>query len=467
MKMIKKNNEDDNKKSKEDNNEKNKEDNNKKNNEDDNKKSKEDNKEKNNEDDKELFELFNFNPEAYTKFNFIFHSKSNLTKDLLYNTFLNGRFKEINKKIDKFYQNLKTNRYFNYSSDCLKYTYLMNLFEIIENNEELNSKELIQYLEVFPFKYLKIYLSKDNSFIKENILFLNDELKNSKFIINYSYDFIEIALAKILYNVPSTTLIDMKDLTGSGIGPLLENKIKNYLKDNKFIIRHLWNFITPQNLIGKDKKIENKYIYDFINYKKSKLKYDEFKTESTIEYNKFYYIIPGSQTNKLLDSVILLPFGPDLFNLIFLQITKFKLDFPTKEEYIKICFEAKKNIEDIYKININKVYFYFILAEDFPNEKTKEELELKNIAYFYYSIKEEKFKSNCFNLDLRNLNRIEAEISEKTPENEYSHFDSKLAIINAVEKFLQKKRKLDDKIKISQKYYEAAKNHLFKKICGI
>ena len=46
MKMIKKNNEDDNKKSKEDNNEKNKEDNNKKNNEDDNKKSKEDNKEK-------------------------------------------------------------------------------------------------------------------------------------------------------------------------------------------------------------------------------------------------------------------------------------------------------------------------------------------------------------------------------------------------------------------------------------
>ena len=171
----------------------------------------------------------------------------------------------------------------------------------------------------------------------------------------------------------------MKDLTGSGIGPLLENKIKNYLKDNKFIIRHLWNFITPQNLIGKDKKIENKYIYDFINYKKSKLKYDEFKTESTIEYSKFYYIIPGSQTNKLLDSVILLPFGPDLFNLIFLQITKFKLDFPTKEEYIKICFEAKKNIEDIYKININKVYLYFILAEDFPNEKTKEELELKNM----------------------------------------------------------------------------------------
>ena len=419
------------------------------------------------EDNKELFELFNFSPEAYTKFNYIFHTKSNSTKDLLYKTFLDGRFKEIDEKIDKFYQNLKNNRYFNYSSDCLKYTYLMKLNEIIKNNEELNLKQLIQYLEVFPFKYLKIYLSKDKSIIKKNILFLNDELKNSKFIIDYSYDFIEIALAKILYHIPSSTLIDMKDLTGSGIGPFLENKIKNYFKDNEFIIRYLWNFITHQNLTNKDKKEEKKYIYDFDNYKKSKLQYDEFETEPIIEYTKNYYIVPGSQTNKLLDSVILQPFGLNLFNMIFLQITKFKIDFPQKEEYIKKCFEAKKKIENIYGIKTNKVYFYFILAEDFPNEETKKELELKNIAYFYYSIKEEKFKRNGFILNMGNLNRIEAEISEKAQENEYRYFDSKLAIINLVEKFLQKKRRLDDNIKISQNYYEAAKNHLFNSICTI
>ena len=421
----------------------------------------------NKEDNKELFELFNFSPEAYSKFNFIFHSKSNLTKDLLYKTFLNGRFNEIEEKIDKFYKNLKENRYFNYSSDCLKYTYLMKLSEIIENNEELNLKELIQYLEVFPFKYLKIYLSKDKSIIKKNILFLNDELKNSKFIINYSYDFIEIAIAKILYKIPTSTQIDMKVLTGSGIGSLLENKIKNYLKDNKFIIRYLWNFTTPLSLINKEKKEENKYIYDFIDYKKFKLEYDEFKAGPKIEYRKYYYIIPGSQTNKLLDSVILQPFGLDSFNTIFLQITKFKLDFPSKEEYINKCFEAKKKIEDIYKIKINKVYFFFILGEDFSNEKTKEELVLKNISYFYYSIKDKKFKNNGLELNLGNLNWIEAEITEKAQENEYRYFDSKLAIINLVEKFLQKKRRLDNNIKISQNFYEAAKNHLFKKNCTI
>ncbi len=174
------------------------------------------------------------------------------------------------------------------------------------------------------------------------VLFLNEELKNSKFIINYSDDFIETAFAKILYQIPSSTLFDMKDLTGSGKGPFLENKIKNNLKDKNFIIRYLWNFTTPQNLINKDQIEEHKYIYDFINYKKSKLEYDEFKTNFTIEYNKYYYIVPESQTNELLDSVILQPFGFNSFNMIFLQITKFKLDFPSKEEYINKCFEAKK-----------------------------------------------------------------------------------------------------------------------------
>ena len=66
----------------------------------------------NKEDNIELFELFKFSPKAYTKFNFIFHSKSKLIKDILYTTFLNGRFKEIYEKIDKFYRNLKNNRLF-------------------------------------------------------------------------------------------------------------------------------------------------------------------------------------------------------------------------------------------------------------------------------------------------------------------------------------------------------------------
>ena len=113
------------------------------------------------------------------------------------------------------------------------------------------------------------------------------------------------------------------------------------------------------------------------------------------------------------------------------------------------------------------MYFYFILAEDFPNEKTKEELELKNIAYFYFSIKEEKFTKKGYIINIENLKDLEAEISENNQDYEYRYFESKITVINCVEKFLQKKRKLDKNVEITQSFYDAAKNHLFKEICSI
>ena len=417
--------------------------------------------------DYQFYKLFNFSPEVYTKFNFLFGDNSNLHKDKFYNSFMDSKFAEIDNKIEKFYQNLKNNKYINYSPNYLKYTFLEKLREIIENKKELNLNELIKYLEVFPFKYLKINLSKDNSTIKDNIIDIDERIKDSKFILDYSFDYIDIAFAKILNQIPSSTLIDMKDLSGSGKGSFIENKIKNFLENNGFITRYLWDFITPAHLVNKDKNKTDKYIYDYNNYKKIKLEYDEFKENIILDYKKLYYIIPGKQINKLLDSVILLPYNYDSFNMISLQITKNKIDFPKKEDYVKKCFEAKKKFETIYKIKINKMYFYFIMAKDFPNNKTKEELELKNIDYFYFSIKEQKFTKNGYIINLENLGNIEAEISQNNGEDEYRYFESKCRVINFVEKYLQKKRRLDKDIKISEKLYEAAIKHLSKNTCTV
>ena len=91
--------------------------------------------------DKKLFKLFNFNPESYSIFNIIFHTNSNIQKDILHKSFLDLSFKEIDRKVGKFYQNLKNNKYINYSADYLKYTFLMKLREIIEKKYELNLKE--------------------------------------------------------------------------------------------------------------------------------------------------------------------------------------------------------------------------------------------------------------------------------------------------------------------------------------
>ena len=420
-----------------------------------------------NSDDEDIYNLFNFNPKTYSKYNFILQNfHSSLSKNEK-KSFLDSRFEEIDEKINIFYRNLKNNKkYSSYSSESLKGTFLMNLNDIIKNSKILNLKQLIQYLEVFPFKYLKIYLAESNLIQKENIINMDKDLKNKNFILDYSYDFIEIAFSKIIDMIPSSTIIDMKDLTGSGIGSLIENKIKRNLEKNGFIIKNFWNF-TSKSDSGNKSENEEKYIYDCNNYLKIKLVYDgEKNRNSKLDYNKYYYIVPGSETNRSLDSVILQPNNNKSFNMIFLQITKFKQNFKNKSEYIRDCILAKKKFESVYKIKINNMYFYFVLAKEFDNKDTKEELDTKNISYFYYSILDNNFLKDEI-IDLESLCDIEAEIYDNNQVEEYQYFNSKLALINYVEKFLQKKRKLDNTFQITESKYELARKHVIKRASNI
>jgi hypothetical protein len=177
--------------------------------------------------DKRLNSKFNFNPKIYTKYiNFLQTNDTNELKKNLNKHFLDLKFYEILEKVDKFYINLMRKNNNKYSSEYLKATLLVKLKDIIDNKRELDLKELIQSLEVFPLKYLKIYIAGDNSILKGNILDMDEKLKHKKFILDYSYDFIEIAFSKILDMIPSSTLIDMKELSDSAIGSFLENKIK-------------------------------------------------------------------------------------------------------------------------------------------------------------------------------------------------------------------------------------------------
>ena len=195
----------------------------------------------------------------------------------------------------------------------------------------MNFSELIHYLEVFPFKYLKIYLADIDSKLKDNnIIYFDEQLKEQKFKLEYSYEFIEIAFSKIIDMISPSTLIDMKDLSGSAIGSLLENKIKRNLENEGFIIRYLWNFSSEK--VGKKEK---RYIYDYNSYKKIELNYDDIDNNPIKDKNKYYYILPVSQINKSLDAVILQPYDINLFNMISLQITKFKKSIKSKKDYIK------------------------------------------------------------------------------------------------------------------------------------
>jgi hypothetical protein len=102
------------------------------------------------------------------------------------------------------------------------------------------------------------------------------------------------------------------------------------------------------------------------------------------------------------------------------------------------------------------------LAKDFVNEKTKEDLESKGIDYFHYSILEDKFYKNEMIYNLDHLNELEAEIFDDT-QDEYLYFNSKLTLINCLEKYLQKKRRSDKNFLITKNKFESARKHLIKK----
>ena len=257
----------------------------------------------------------------------------------------------------------------------------------------------------------------------------------------------------------------MNELSGSGIGSLVENKIKKNIELKGYEIRYFWNFTSKESNFKNNN--DKQYIFDFNNFKKINLEYDDIKFFKITNYKTYYYIIPGSQTNRSLDSAILQPSTNNSFNMIFLQITKHKIILKKKEEYIADCFKAKGKFESSYNIKADKVYLYFILAEDFPNEDTRIELETKNIAYFYYSIKDDIFKDKEGIIDLEVLNNKEGQISQQIEDNEYRYFDSKLTLINIMEKFLQKKTRFQNGIKITESSYEEARKYLFKKTSNI
>ena len=70
---------------------------------------------------------------------------------------------------------------------------------------------------------------KDND--NKNFIDISDNLDEKQFIIDYSYQFIKLAFLNLIYKIPSSTTIDVAELTESGIGPLLENKIKRYIEN--------------------------------------------------------------------------------------------------------------------------------------------------------------------------------------------------------------------------------------------
>ena len=236
-------------------------------------------------------------------------------------------------------------------------------------------------------KYIIIIESEDNS----NYINFNNSLIDKKFKINYSFPFIEYVINNILEENDNDNKINT-----------LEIKIREYIiteLNKKIEIRKVWSFNRISNNI-KNKKLEeikNKTL-NAIRYKVL----EDICDKKPLNNSKFFYFYPENQNNYLLDSIILINHDDNIFSIIAFHITKFK----TKDE-IKfknkfknyLLGKIKPKFEELYGININSIYLWFILNNDnLENEIICRYLKEEKIKYIFYSIeKNYLFEEKKFN----------------------------------------------------------------------
>lgn len=145
--------------------------------------------------DKELYKCmnnFNFFPKYYKRF--LIFKKNYKNKGNIYDDFMKLQFNRIKSKLTKFFSK--------YDNENV-YQSLISLKKIIIDAKEkpINYKTLYTYSKKFPFKYLSMKIEKNvDQYYK---IYINKELFNKKFDINYSFPFIEYVVNKILeeYNI--------------------------------------------------------------------------------------------------------------------------------------------------------------------------------------------------------------------------------------------------------------------------
>jgi len=417
--------------------------------------------------------LFDYNPKYYIKFKKFVSDKDDSMDDL-HKKFLKDTEKNISEKIKEYFSG---NKYDTLKNESI--VELIKLKDLVNNKVRFTAPLLIKYIKEFPMKYIKIkaYNKNENdNNISNNLIKLNTKFKDKEFYFQFCFPFFGVIISKLIYMNENDYSIVYNKLSGSEKGCFIEQKIRRaFIFEQRYgivILRYVWNF---NNVVKDDQK--DIFEYDFENYKKinyddKTIDNDDIKKKKEIQ-NFVYYIVPGSLTNKNIDSALLIPdlITPEENHFILIS---FKIkqgnDFKIKNkiEYISSSFIAKKKFEELYNIKISKVFFYFILGKEFINDDdTITDLKNKKISYLFFS-----FISNyLYQKDIskvKNLNDLinsNAEIFKIDDKNEETNLSNKLDIINELENCLKMKKLL--RKKITRNIYENGRQIFFKKDKGL
>ena len=414
---------------------------------------------------------FGYNPKYYFKFKDIYeNNKSYCNIDQIYSIFLKKTYQKIFSKIEKFYQNYCIKLESNFFVNILIEKLIM-LEDLVKEETWITLNELINYIEVFPIKYIQIYKKENGEKIlnfKKNIIHLNENLNNSLFKIDYAFPFIRYVIYKIICENGNSGNIYYNNLSPSGIGSFLEKQIRKAIVEGNtlgfFNFRSVWSFKEK----GKEKEASSldkdslKGAIDIFNFKTLNL--DDINKCQLKDKNSNYYIVPSNPNNECLDSLILIPnnINENNFDLISLQITINKKKIYSLEEYQNATSVASKKIAKIYEINIINKFFIFVLAKDYKNDTTQTKLIFNKIPFIFFSTYDSSFyfRNNSKIQEIQLMKQNEYKIkSENDIEDEESIYIKNMKL-DQLKYLLQKKRAIT-KTNIDKNLYSYTRKKIF------
>ena len=412
---------------------------------------------------------FNFIPQYFYKFN-LFKAKQNKDKmdnisDLV-QSFYKQEIRSIRNNIMIFYSKQNLNQISKDKSinndGANVYQNLLSLKKCIAKTYEdsINFPKLYKYCLKYPFKYINIKIENKN-----NEIIFDNNLVDKKFKLRYSFPLIEKIIDKIINEYDNEDKINIKELSGSAYGNALELKIRENLKslDEKIEIRKVWSLsqISPSVIKEKNDEIKRENRYNRIS------RFNDL--EDIVGIKKltelYYYFKPENQDNKNFDSIFLIKMGNN-FYLVALQITKIKdkRKIKIKEEYSKYLEEyVKTKFKELYKIEITKIFFWFILDNEIiENENLCKSLEDQKIKYLFFSIKNKCFFKERNNTKIEKLNDFINNEAQVFPLKNNNDNNSSLISISPSQIFFFDNMLYEEYQKNNKIFFETIRNKYFK-----
>ena len=311
------------------------------------------------------------------------------------NLFYNKMYNKIKYNIYKCYNKITKEKKKIIFTD-LEAENLIQLRNYIYEEKTFLIYDLENLLRNFPVKYLNIFFSCFEEISKKEI-----DIDNINFCFTYSNLFVKHAFNKIIKNYLQAGLFH--DFDGIYFEKMVNDKLLKFrFHNNDVIKRNIFSLVgitkSSNDYVKKLREKENSEFINFYGLKRYNIVIDDIDKDKLKEanldiINNDIFLNQISKNGRSFDAGLLIKKnetnGEGTHDLIVFQDTINKvIKCKSKEKYIDDSINSKNHLENVYiGLKIDKIYFIFIIPENYPNiDKTIAKLDLYKIYYVYFSL---------------------------------------------------------------------------------